>query len=559
MRKLRNIYIWRIYCKKFQNFEQFENFNFYQKNIPIYKELMEILKNEKKNNNSDYIFKDSFISNKSLENYKKMISVVETNLNDSKKEIEFSNEDINSNFDNFYCLLVNKIISYLFGYKKNTCIEKMSYIHQITKDKIELLEEGKILYKYLLDYNSLQNIIFKKISNNELNQEDFEILLYSFRFILNTQFFHNKCFYNELLKKNASYFIKDNFIPGSFPILNEFVKSYNYLKEKLPRRLGYGYYICKDCGYLYEVPPCSFPIVKDLCPNGHVIGGDDHICSKKDIRVFYEKKDDDLLRELWNFDEWHNSFEHKTLEEYKKQYVDQYTSKKEKGIINNYRKIEFVNDKSYNLNIISFRLLNYILYSYLNTSYILGNLSDEEVQNYLVESLFPFSLFGVMKNEWELLDKSLKQIGIENIQLFLNMTFDKIIELMKKLESTDTQEKVEAFEKEVDEYINGIITKENIEKMNKEYNNINTKLLNFNPQSMKEIIQSNYEPSIYLNKYPDIQYYSISKVVNFKSFSDKFNSSEENKKKYALINLLVNKDDEITKGALKMINLKIFY
>ena len=43
------------------------------------------------------------------------------------------------------------------------------------------------------------------------------------------------------------------------------------------------------------------------------------------------------------------------------------------------------------------------------------------------------------------------------------MTFDTIFEILKRLESTDTQEKVEAFEKEVEEYIKGIITKENIE------------------------------------------------------------------------------------------------
>ena len=555
IRNMRNIYIWRLYYKQFENFEQFQNFNFDSRNIPIYKELMEILKKEDQNNNSNsnYIFKESFISIKSLENYNKMLGIIETYFKDNKKEIEFSNEDINLNFDNFYCLLINKIISYLYCYDKNTYIERMSYIYQITIDKINLLDEGKILYKYLLNNNSLENEIFKKISNDPLSQDDFEILLYSFRFVLGTQSCPNKCFYNDLLKEKTSEFVNNNFIPGSFPSFNEFVKSYNYLEEVLPKRLKFGYYICKDCGYLYEVPPCSFPTQTDVCPNGHVIGGIDHICSKMDIRVFFEKKDDDYLHEAWNFPEWHNSFVHKTLEEYKKEYVEQYILKKEKGIINNYRKTDFVNNKYSDLNIITFRILNFILYSYLNVSYIIGHLSIEEMQNYLVESLFPFSLFGVMKNGWELLDKSLKEMGIENIQTFLNMTFNEIIEIMKKLESGDTQEKVEEFEKEVDEYIKGIMTKENIEKMNKEYTDINNKLINCNPQSMKEIIQSNYDPSIYdRDKYPDIQYYSISKPVNLETFKDKFNLSEDNIKKYALINLLINRDSEMTKGALKM-------
>ena len=555
IRNMRNIYIWRLYCKQFENFEQFKNFNFDSRNIPIYKELMEILKNEDQNNNSnsDYIFKESFISHKNLENYKKMLRNVETSFKDNKKEIEFSNEDINPNFDNFYCLLINKIISYLYGNDKNIYIERMSYIYKMTIDKIQLLDEGKILYKYLLDNNSLENEIFKKISNKPLSQDDFEILLYSFRFILGTQTYKDKCFYNDLLKEKTSEFINNNYIPGSFPSDNEFVKSYNYLEEVLPKRLKFGYYICKDCGYLYEIPPCTFPTSTDVCPNGHEIGGIDHKCSKMDIRVFYEKRDDDYLHEAWHFPEWHNSFIHKTLEEYKKEYVEQYTLKKEKGIINNYRKNDFVNSKYNDLNIITFRILNFVLYSYLNVSYIIGYLSVEEMQNYLVESLFPFSLFGVMKNGWELLDKSLKEIGIDNIQTFLNMTFDKIIEMMKKLERGDNQEKVESFEKEVDEYIKEIITKENIEKMNKEYRDINKELVNCNPQNMKEIIQSNYDPSIYdKDKYPDIQYYSITEAVNLETFKDTFNSSEENIKKYALINLLINKDSDMSKGALKM-------
>ena len=73
----------------------------------------------------------------------------------------------------------------------------------------------------------MQNEIIKKISDDPLKQEEFEILLYSFRFIFNTQINHKKCFYNDLLKKNSSKFINNNYIPGTFPIVNEFIKSYS--------------------------------------------------------------------------------------------------------------------------------------------------------------------------------------------------------------------------------------------------------------------------------------------------------------------------------------------
>ena len=47
-----------------------------------------------------------------------------------------------------------------------------------------------------------------------------------------------------------------------------------------------GYYICKDCGFLYEVRPCTLPTATHYCSNGHIIGGTSHNCYKQDIRIF---------------------------------------------------------------------------------------------------------------------------------------------------------------------------------------------------------------------------------------------------------------------------------
>ena len=561
VRNMRNIYIWRLYFRKINsNFEVFENYNFNEKNIPICSnELLEILSNEKKNKNniSNYIFKECFIPQNSLDNYKKLSNLLEQFFQKKQKELEINIEEINKNFDSFYCLLVNKIISYLYGQEKNkkSISETMKYIYEKTFDKIQFLEEGKILYKHLLNKESLDNEIIKKISKDNFTQQDFEILLYSLRFVFNIQIIQNKCFYNELLKSNTEDYIEQNYIPGSFPILKEFVKAYNDLEKILQDRPESGYYVCKDCGYLYEVPYCSFPMSKKYCPNGHVIGGENHLCSKPDIRVFLDKKEDEKLRAYWNHEDWHNSFVHKTLEEFKKEYVDQYFMERQKGIVKNLRYVDFTSNNNINgLNIISFRIMNFILFSFLNCSYILGHLSEDEMKSYSIENLFPQTLFGVIKEDWNLLDKSLKEIGISNIQVFLNMIFEKVVEIMKKLESVNTKELLVSFEEMIDDYIKEIINdNEKIEKMNNEYKKMNDEILNCDPQSMKEIIQSNYDPSLYdQKKYPDIQYYSVSNIVNLNTFQDKFNSSLENKKKYALTNILINKNLDINKGAIKM-------
>ena len=559
IRNMRNIYIWRLYFNKFENFDQFINFEFAKRNIPIYMELAEKLKVESGQKN--YIFKESLVSQKCSKYYKIILPEIEKYLKNKENKIELNFKEINNNFDAFYCILVNKLLSYLYSNDKNTIINKLKYIYNLSSDNINLTQEGKTLFKYLLNEDLLQNEIVKKISDDPLKQDEFEILLYSFRFIFNTQMNQNKCFYNDLLKKNASNYINNNFIPGSFPIVNEFVKSYNDLIEKLPKKLEIGYYVCKDCGYLYEVPPCTFPCSTEKCPNNHPIGGIDHVCSKLDIRVFLDKKSDDDFRKSWNnnyYKPWHDSFLHKTIDEYKAEYVDKYLLQRKKGIISEFRINDFENNSPVReLNIISYRIMNFILYSYLMGSFILNILNKDEIRNYLVENLFPHTLFGIIKKGWDLLNKSLKEIGIDNVQTFMNMIFDKVIELMNNLESVDTQEKFDTFEKSINNYIVEIITnKDIIEKLNKDYQSLNNDLLSFDPQSMKEIIQGNFDPSIYDQKlYPDIQYYTVSNIQDFDTFVNKFKSSEDNKKSYALINILINKEAELTEDAMKVKSL----
>ena len=564
MRNMRNIYIWRVYCKKFENFEQFKKFDFTNKDIPIINELKEILSKKEEQVQKDYIFKNSFISEKYLPFYKKIAQQIEDFAWSPENNIEINFEEVNNNFDSFYCILINKIISYLYSNDKDKIKEKLKYIYDISSDKINFEEEGKKLYENLLNYNLLQNNIIKKISETPLNQEEFEILLYSLRFIFNTQINKNKSFYNDLLKKDTDQFIKNNYIPGTFPIINEYIKSYNYLIEALPLKLDIGYYICKDCGFLYEIPRCTFPYYNvNKCPNGHTIGGEDHVLSKLDLRIFLDENTYEHFKTSYdwpykNYKKWHDSFVPKTLEDFKKEYVNQYLYKKEKGIINGFEINNFEkNSPVRELNNITFRILNFILYSYLMGSYILNNLSKDEINNYLVENLFPHTLFGIIKKNWELLNINLKKIGIDNIQTFLNIVFDKIIELMNNLKFVDTVEKLDIFENSINDYILEIINnKENIEKINKDYQSLNNSLLNFKPESIKEIIQGNYSPLLYdQSKYPDIQYYSVSNIQNYNSFVNKFKSSEENKKKYSLINLLINKELEITENAINMKSL----
>ena len=433
----------------------------------------------------------------------------------------------------------------------------MRNIYEKTKDIIKLEKNVKIIYQYLLNDESFGEEIASKISPQPLTQKDLEILLYSLRFVFNTKE-NNNNFYNNLLKPNVTEYINNNYIPGSFQYISEYYRSYFALEDKLKQRLKIGYYICKDCGFLYEIEDCTFPMEEFNCVNGHIIGGDDHICSKKDLRVFYDQAEYNLLKETWPFPEmndWFNSFEPIIgLDEFKEKYVNKNIPKIEKGIIKNYESKNFENlDFVRDINIITFRVLNIILYSYLLGSNIIKSLSNEDTQNYIIQGYDP-NLFSVIKKNWELLFIPLKEKGIENIQVFMNMIFDKVIEMINNLDSVDSIEKLNAFENQVNEYIINIISnKENVEKLNQDYISLNKELINSSPYSIKEIIKSSFEPSNYdQNVYPDIQYYSVSSLQNFESFVNKFNSEKENRDKYFLINLLLQKDEEMTKDTLNL-------
>ena len=417
IRNMRNIYIWRLYYKKFENFDQFENFDFKRKKLSIYEELETKLLEEKYK--PKYIFKNSLINANIFEQYKKLVL-------DYDKEVKIDYNLFNNNFDLFFSFLVNKIISHLYSNDKNDIINKMKYIYNESKDILKFSKEGKQLYEYLLNYELFQEKIEKKISGINLPQNDLEILLYSFRLIFNTLINTNQCFYNNILKPDSNNFINSNYIPGAYPYQTLYSKAYYDIQKCLEKcRLERGYYVCKDCGFFYAVPPCTFPMSKDKCPNNHIIGGEEHICYKKDIRVFASKGDIDTFVNKYSYCmNYVDSFTRITLEEFKTQYVDKNNEKLKKGInqidIKDFEK----KDPIRNINIISFRVLNFILYSYLIGSYIIGNISDKEIEGYLIKGNFHKNLFSIIKKNWELLEISLNELGIENAQTFFNMIFD---------------------------------------------------------------------------------------------------------------------------------------
>ena len=159
----------------------------------------------------------------------------------------------------------------------------------------------------------------------------------------------------------------------------------------------------------------------------------------------------------------------------------------------------------------NFRILNFVIYSHLLIANILGILDNNEISQYFSEET---NCFDIMILNWNKMQELISQIGINNIQIFMNIIFERIIKIISKynINSISNQEGRNKIENEfnncinIDEIKNGI----NI------YQNQNQQILNSSPINLSSLIQQLYPVSFYINKepYPYFKYlylYSLPK------------------------------------------------
>ena len=95
----------------------------------------------------------------------------------------------------------------------------------------------------------------------------------------------------------------------------------------------------------------------------------------------------------------------------------------------------FIERKNYNIRSMSeitFRILNFILYSFLLMANFLDKISDENL-NKLTHG--NYTCFKCIEKDWEIIDIILKEKGINNIQIFFNIIFNDITSLIQNCEN----------------------------------------------------------------------------------------------------------------------------
>ena len=99
---------------------------------------------------------------------------------------------------------------------------------------------------------------------------------------------------------------------------------------------------------------------------------------------------------------------------------------------------------------VGYRLLNFIIYSHLFFANCLGIIPDEKMNDYVCGGM---SCIEMLETDWNLLKDALQSKGVQIIQIFINMIFNKISEKIKNCKELKTNEEREKFEEEIEKIL----------------------------------------------------------------------------------------------------------
>ena len=235
-----------------------------------------------------------------------------------------------------------------------------------------------------------------------------------------------------------------------------------------------------------------------------------------------------------------NEINYLTLDEFKENYIKKLFDN-EKGlhqIDKNYFKKE---DKIIrNLSPITYRLLNYILYSHLFFARLITNLN--RFDKYLPKKM----KWGETLNEcWILLEKELKKKEINSIDVFMNFIFKDLFNALHEKDIINNYDELISFEDEIESII-----QEKIKNSQEEYKKYK-ELINkesVNKESSINFLKEEFEPKNYpKEKYPYYEYLYYTYYIDEKYISQYLSHGNENK--YLVLNIyLKNKNDSKNKN-----------
>ena len=348
---------------------------------------------------------------------------------------EFKSEGI----DKFYFASSNLILSNLIkkGFEKSEIY--INFYNYVCKN---LFKSPTISKALKLFYDPTK---YEKIKNqNDFNNDIIKIIIYSYRYCLNEIVSGSKSsIYGLFYDKNKIQDINKYYYPGNDikdnPTYDVYIKILNHFKEK-PKQACF-ICMCNE-GYYYST--------RDEEPNEKDIGQNCPFCEEpigsiKEKRRIIPVKRNNYFRILTQNEydykkkrDFHE-YDYITINDFKEKYIDT-NLQEEKGISkNDENHLKKDNKIVRDLTQVSYRLLNYILYSHLFFARLITE--DKEYDKYLPDKM----KWGKLINElWKLLKMELNNNGINNIEQFMNYIFN---ELFKILNETNNIKEYQALKK----------------------------------------------------------------------------------------------------------------
>ena len=564
--KVIKIYILKlIFNLKNNNFEEFKK-EFEQKDIYFYKEI----EGEKKA--SDIILTYFFLPSEK-EDFVKYSEILDAFMKNSKFNIE--NKDLENllekyGLNQFLLMILNKVISNLAlkdFESKDIYINFCKYAKSIFSSNNNKYNKELCQLLYLFFDNDIYNKITKpKISGNKgkIDPQVFEALLYGFRFCVNSLYseknenidIKNLLFSSMLSKDFAKNSLENSLIPGNdnkedLHLIS--LESIEFHFSNFPD--GCGCYVC-SCGFYYSIAPCGFPTTDRTfnCPEcGKKCGWDkkkvpggasNHgmVVRPGHYRIFKDIKQKVGQMSRWNDPE--ANIPNKILDDYIKDVIEPIRKKSAFGFnITDKDYFERQDKKIRKLSNIGYRLLNFISYCHLFYSYCLGYISNDEFNKSLIKNC---DIFKIIQIDWKLLKEALQQKNVRTIQIFLNMIFKDLSELIRTCKILKNEKDREIFENQVESIIEKNIKK--YREYSKIYNVENRKQSDLDIKSLKTYVTELVHPSSESyteEEYPMFKYFNYTK---YKSEEDMFNRME-NKERYALIKQFVSGSPDVKKLA----------
>ena len=527
-------YFFKLLWNKYQDWEKL--ISFYNKNEELKIHFNEIINLEEEK--SLYCTPTLLVYNAQIENYEYNNLLLKSELDEDNKgkfdELFFGKED----FEYLYTFLANVIIIYYSCHehttKKRNCKNLMSsilkYLNELEKKEQNILDFINLFFN-LDNFDPIKESLELPKDEKDFRIDIFKkkltILYYGLRFIFSIMSYSvkdktkSKGFYFNLISKNIISELDKSYIPGNFqnitPKINTFYEARGILKIS-PKK--YGAYIC-PCGHINSYKFSSSEI---NCPFCNKVFSS----NKNFIRIFF---DAETREEILNNKNINKDFPNMLLSELEQE-IEQEKNVLQKGI----KPVEFdtlmkKEEKVRNMNQITYRTLNFILYSFIYYGNKIGYINESNVKKYVNENM---TIFQILEYDWNILESSL---GKDSVETYFNLISKEIIEKLEKNSDFRNKENATNFEKEINDIINGLIVDKNLVKLYKEKSE---QILNLNRDSSKVIIQEIFSFDKYdKEEFPSFRYFYLSELPSKEHFISFFDSSENNKENYPMINALI--------------------